>query len=112
MDFSFASKKLAWQLTDATAMSKAYGSRADKEQRRLDLLAQSPCLADVPVVPPTRRHALTGDRAGQFAVAIEKNWRLIFVANHDPIPRLPDGGIDLAKVTAVKFLEVADYHGN
>ena len=112
MDFAFVTRKLERQLTDGSAMSRAYGSRAPKLKIRLDLLRQAQCLGDVPSTPPDRRHALTGDRAGQFAVVIVDNWRLVFLPDHDPLPRLADGGIDVTKVTAVKFLEVVDYHGN
>ena len=28
----------------------------------------------------------------------------------DPVPRKEDNGVDVTKVTAVKVLEVADYH--
>jgi proteic killer suppression protein len=53
-----------------------------------------------------------GDRDEQFSVVLTRNWRLIFEINHDPIPRLEDGGIDLEKATAIRFVEVVDYHGN
>jgi len=43
-------------------------------------------------------------------VVLTKNWRLIFEVDHDPIPRLDDGGIDLDKVSAIRFIEVVDYH--
>ncbi len=46
----------------------------------------------------------------QFSVVLTKNWRLIFEVDHDPIPRLDDGGIDLDKVSAIRFIEVVDYH--
>jgi len=43
-------------------------------------------------------------------VVLTKNWRLIFEVDHDPIPRLDDGGIDLDMVSAIRFIEVVDYH--
>jgi plasmid maintenance system killer protein len=45
-----------------------------------------------------------------YSVVLSKNWRLIFVVDHNPIPRLGDGGTDLNRVTAVKLIEVVDYH--
>lgn len=36
--------------------------------------------------------------------------RLIFIPDHDPVPRKDDGGIDLAQVTKITILEITDYH--
>lgn len=68
-------------------------------------------LADIGTLPPARCHQLSGDRAGQFAVDVQHPFRLIFESAHDPVPRKEDGGIDLTRVTAVRILEVTDYHG-
>ena len=77
---------------------------------RLAVLANAPTLAAVPHTPPDRRHQLTGDREGQYAVDLDHHNRLIFVPNHDPVPRLDDGGIDIDRVTAITIMEVTDYH--
>ncbi len=53
---------------------------------------------------------LTGDREGHYAVTLSGNWRLVFRPDHDPLPLLPDGGVDLERVTAIKIVEVIDYH--
>ena len=68
-------------------------------------------LADISTLPPARCHQLSGDRAGQFAVDVRHPFRLIFEPAHDPVPRKEDGGIDLPRVTAIRILEVTDYHG-
>jgi proteic killer suppression protein len=68
-------------------------------------------LADISMLPPARCHGLSGDRAGQFAVDVQHPFRLIFEPAHDPVPRKKDGGIDHARVTAIRILEVTDYHG-
>lgn len=47
-----------------------------------------------------------------MSVTVKDNWRIVFVPDHDPVPLLPDGGIDVANVTAVEIIEVVDYHGN
>jgi toxin HigB-1 len=60
---------------------------------------------------PGKCHALSGDRAGEFAVGLWGSYRLIFAPDHDPLPRLPDGGIDTAHVTSIVIREVVDYHG-
>lgn len=60
---------------------------------------------------PGNCHALTGDRAGQFAMSTMGPFRLIFRPDHDGLPTLPAGGLDKAAVTRVMILEVANYHG-
>lgn len=77
---------------------------------RLKLLAATPTLAEVPSTPPDRCHQLHADRDEQFAVDLVQPYRLVFVPDHDPIPRLPDGGIDRAAVTAILVLDILDYH--
>ena len=34
------------------------------------------------------------------------------IAPHHPVPRRDDGGIDLERVTAIRILEVVNYHGS
>jgi len=36
----------------------------------------------------------------------------VFGVANDPVPRREDGGIDLERVTAIRILEVVDYHGS
>ena len=110
MDISFASKKLAKQLSNEAEISCAYGARGRRLMMRLDLLRTASCLADVPHTPPTRRHALTGKLAGHYAVDITANWRLIFRPLHTSSsadPRLAD---DLRAVTAIEIVGIEDYH--
>ena len=61
---------------------------------------------------PGRCHALTGDRKEQFAVHLWGSYRLVFEPDHEPIPRLEDGGIDPVHVTRIAIVEVVDYHGS
>jgi len=68
-------------------------------------------LADISTLPPARCHQLTADRAGQFAVDAQHPFRLIFEPAHDSVLRKEDGGIDLTRVTAIRIVEVTDYHG-
>ena len=79
-------------------------------QIRLAVLRNARSLSQVPVTPPDRFHLLRGDRIGQYAVDLVHPYRLIFEPNHDPIPRLPDGGVNLELVTAITILEIVDYH--
>lgn len=77
---------------------------------RLAVLKAAHILALVPTTPPDRRHQLRGDRDEQFAVDLVHPHRLVFEANHDPLPRKDDGGVDLEQVTAITIIEVIDYH--
>lgn len=77
---------------------------------RLAVLKAARALALVPATPPDRRHQLRGDRDEQFAVDLVHPHRLVFEANHDPIPRKEDQGIDLEQVTAITIINVIDYH--
>lgn len=111
MDLTVRGKRLCKQLTDPKEMAKAFGDRAQHIRLRLGVLRQAKSLSDVPTGSPDYRHMLTGDRKGQFSVTIKDNWRIVFVPDHDPVPSLPDGGVDVASVTAVEIVEVVDYHG-
>jgi len=112
MNLAFASKKLKRQLADEKEMGRAFGHVMPALKRRLDLLRAAPCLEQVPIMPPLRRHELSHDWAGHFAVVLTGNWRLVFRPDHDPVPQRSDGGIDLAAVTAVIIVAIEDYHGN
>ena len=35
---------------------------------------------------------------------------MILEPDHDPIPRKDDGGMDCDQITAIKILELTDYH--
>jgi len=111
MNINFSTNKLQRELSDERAMTRAYGERARKLRLRLDLLKNAVTLSDISHQPPPRRHELTGDWAGHFAVDIQQNWRLIFYPNHSPVPLLQDGGMDLSKITAITIVAIVDYHG-
>ena len=83
---------------------------ADTILKRMAMLRRAAHLAMVPRDRPERCHQLRGNRDEQFAVDLVNLQRLVFVPNHDQIPRKDDNGIDLKQVTAIKILEVVDYH--
>lgn len=60
---------------------------------------------------PGRCHELTGDRKGELAVDLRGPYRLVFEPADNPPPVKEDGGLDWRRVTAVRILEVEDYHG-
>ena len=111
MDISFRTRKLERTFKTAEALQKAFGTRMAKVMMtRMAVLRAAGNLALVPATPPDRRHQLGGDRKEQFAVDLVNPYRLLFEANHEPLPRKDDGGIDTAQVTAITIREVVDYH--
>ena len=62
-----------------------------------------------------RLHQLSGNRVEQFAVdlnGMRNPERLIIEIANNPIPRLPDNGIDLSLVTEIEIAEVSLDHYN
>ena len=49
-------------------------------------------------------------RSGRYAVDGVHPHRLVFQSNHDPVPRLANGGIDIGHVAAITIIEVIDDH--
>lgn len=111
MDISFRTRKLQKIFTKPSELKRSYGARNERAiKARLIVLHKAPNLSRVPTIPPERRHQLKGKRKEQFAVDLVHPYRLIFEADHEPVPLKDDGGIDLEQVTAITILEVRDYH--
>lgn len=115
MDISFKTKKLAKSFNEGAQLEKIRGKqRAKKIRIRMKEFRAAASLKDFwpPKSPPGRCHELTeGKRSGQLSVDLDHPYRLIFTPDHDPIPRLEDGGLDWSLVTAVKIMGVEDTHG-
>ena len=50
----------------------------DRDERKLAMLHRSTRLDDLRIPPNNRLEALKGDRAGQFSIRINDQWRLCF----------------------------------
>ncbi len=113
MDILFKNRKLEKTLNKHKETIKEYGDRqAKKIVARLSQLRAAECLADFNNLFPTARcHQLKGNRKGQMAVDLEHPYRLVFEIANDPIPSKTDGGVDLARVTAIRIVSVENYHG-
>jgi len=61
-------------------------------------------------IPAANCHALSGRRAGEWAVDISLNHRIIFEINHDFIPKKENGEIETIKVTEIRIINTTDYH--
>ncbi|MYA87725.1 MAG: system killer suppression protein [Boseongicola sp. SB0662_bin_57] len=111
MEIAFRTRKLEKAFNSENALQKTYGAKmARVMMTRMAVLRSARSLVLVPTTPPDRRHQLSGDRREQFAVDLVQPYRLAFEANHEPIPRKEDGGIDTERVTSITILDVVDYH--
>lgn len=110
VDISFKSVKLRKAFESERSLKKEYGQLSKAILARIALFESVQCLNDVPIQKPARRHQLTGDRDELYAVDLGRLYRLVFEVDNEPVPRKDDGGIDLKQVTAVKIMEVVDYH--
>jgi plasmid maintenance system killer protein len=106
----FTNNKFARQLENASAIKKSFGVMAKKVSMRMDDIRAAPNLAVLKQIPQAGCHALKGDRAGEWAVSISGNHRLIFVLGHDPIPLKQDGSIDEIMITDIVITDTEDYH--
>ena len=73
---------------------RAFNGFADQATRRLTVLENAASLQDLAGLPSNRLEALSGDRAGQYSIRINLQWRICF--------RWEDDG--------VYDVEVVDYH--
>lgn len=113
MNLRFKTRKFEKAANAESLGNREWGPRrAAKVRQRLVELKAANTLADMGTLPPARCHQLREDLDEQFAVDISGNERMVFEIDHNPIPRRPDKGIDLAQVTAIKILRVEDYHGH
>jgi toxin HigB-1 len=74
--------------------SKFAGMDVAKAMARLKILRAARSIDDIPPLRSIGLHALTGDRKGQWAMAINGPWRLVF--------RFRDGNAE--------DVEIVDYH--
>ncbi len=79
---------------------------AEKIQQRFAELQAAENLADMRGLPGARCYELTGN----LAVDLVHPDRMIFSADHDPRPELPDGGLDWQGVTKIVIEGIGDYH--
>jgi proteic killer suppression protein len=111
MKLSFSSRKLERSVESFAAIKKNYGTRARQVDQRLDDLKTVTFLAWMYKIPAAHCHELSADRPGEFAVSISRNHRIIFIPDHDPVPRTDDGGIDLMLVDSIVITAIGeDYH--
>jgi proteic killer suppression protein len=75
---------------------KEFSGFARQAEMRLDRLDAATSLADLAALPGNRLEALRGDRAGQYSIRINDQWRICFA--------WPEGSAGPIEV------EIVDYH--
>lgn len=109
MELHYKTNKLKQLCEDPNCnvdLVKKYGSEVAKRlPQRIKELKAFNNLQDVPTSPPQRRHKLTGNRNGQFAIMITSQYRLIF--------KQFDNSIiieDLREIKEIEILEVSKHY--
>ena len=110
MEITFKDKKLEKIISDPRKLRRRYNQAAENIIKRLKLLINEPNLGRIPSIPPTRLHLLKGDHKGNYAVDVNRELRIVFEIDHNPIPRLADNSVDLDQVTKICIIEICDYH--
>ena len=110
MEIVFGKSKLCKLCSSEKAMRKEWGAEmAKKLMQRLADLEAIATLEDARSLPG-RCHELTGDRSRQLAIDLAHPRRLIFEPNHNPKPISKSGGLDWPQITAIRIIEIVDYH--
>lgn len=107
MILSFLNADLEELCNNQRLQDKRLGAAARRLRARLADLAAAARVSDLVAGRP---HPLRGDREGQLALTLDGGRRLVLEPAHDPVPALPDGGVDWSQVTAVRIVFVGDYH--
>lgn len=108
----FANTKLKKMCNDYSLLQRRRGARqAEEISDRLNEANDLPNLKawGAPAFKKARLHPLLGNLKGQFAVDLNHPYRLVFEPT-DKFSKFPDGGIDIETVTAIRILEIIDYH--
>ena len=108
MDVDFATGDLAKLCNNARHADRKLGAMSARKLR--SRLADIEAARNVAELVAGRPHPLKGNRVGDFSVRLHGGHRLVFRPDHDPPPKLEGGGIDWRSVTAVRIVQIGDYH--
>ncbi|MEI8259387.1 MAG: killer suppression protein [Deltaproteobacteria bacterium] len=110
VDILYNDSRLQKLCTTHKDAKKKWGNNvADRLFQRIADLSAAPNLFHAFRLPG-KCHGLSDDLAGTYAMRLDGGWRFIFEPANDPVPVLPDGGIDVNKVTIIRIVSVEDYH--
>ena len=109
MRLLYKTKKLEQSFTTDKGLAKSYGTLAKKIKQRKQQLESAENLWVIAQLPALRLHQYQGN-TGIWSIDIYQNWRILFTIDHDPVPRLEDGGVDIKAVTIICIESVKDPH--
>lgn len=111
MNIDYKTNKLRKQLSNLSEIKKHFGANAKRVNQRMEDITASNNLQVLCSIPQANCHPLTGDRAGEWAVDVSANYRLIFTIDHDPVPVKEDGSVNRIMVTDIQIIAAQeDYH--
>lgn len=104
MKIHYSSVKQEKILTDLRLLKKNYSNDYEKISRRLSELRAANNLSEIPVVPPPRRHKLSGNHADCWGIDYSKNDRIV-------VRPIGDYEIDdLTSIVEILIIDLGDYH--
>ena len=110
MDVTYKTKELQKYAEDQKYSIKKLGDvRSKQYTRRISDLLAAETLEDVRYLPGNY-HELTGNRKGQWACSLDRNYRLIFEPHEKPIPTNESGQYIWCEIRGVEIDEIVDYH--
>ncbi len=100
MDIQFRTNKLEKAYLNSNDGVRLLGAERDRKfVQRIDLIGEARNIDELSILPGLHWHPLKGTRAGQFAVTLTGNFRLILTIVEDT-------------PNTVCVEEVIDYHGD
>ena len=111
MEITFRTKKIEKVCKSEKELQKSYGKQNAKViWMRIKFLRSASNLSQILTTEPFKLHQLQGNKKGHYAVNLQNGLRLVFIPNHNPVPRKKDGGIDKEQVTEIKIIDILNYH--
>ena len=105
MQITFSTKTLQKLCTSEKPTKTGF-----KLHQRLKEIGAADSLADLYLMRTLHCHELKGKLKGQYAVNLDAKYRIVFIIADDPIPKLPDGGVNRDLVREIEIRFVGDYH--
>lgn len=111
VQITFSTKKLQILCTSEKPAKTGLREKQIKilHQRIMEIKAAD-SLADLYILRTLHCHELKGKLKGQYAVNLDAKYRIVFIIADDPIPKLPDGGVNRELVKEIEIVFVGDYH--
>jgi plasmid maintenance system killer protein len=106
MKITFKNTKDFKAVSDIKIAKKHYGDLASKILKMLGLLSSAKNLKDISNLQSTGFHELIGDFKGHYAVSLNGNFRMIFIADIDT-----SSSFTLEQIKEIKVIHIKiDYH--